>query len=172
MPHLGLGALTSSLETRPPATLKRVPMFPPHSESIWFAREPMYLEWVKFRAICAKWVSSTRRRRWSPRKASLKAENKARRSASCTLGICSAASNAVVWGRPSKRPSTQHPKYATSKTAASKVRNIQNASKIGYIGSVHNVQNRNIQNRNIQKRIIQKRNIQGRSIQSTQRPST
>ena len=53
-----------------------------------------------------------------------------------------------------------------SKTAASKVHNIQGTSKIAWLGGVHNIPNHNIQDRGIQKRIIQNCSVQVRNIQT------
>ena len=95
MPHAGLGTCTSSGQTRPPATCNSLSRLPPHSTSIWLTMEPVLHADVMLSAIRAMPLNKTQRRRWSPRKASLKALNNARRSTDCTLGIFSAARSAV-----------------------------------------------------------------------------
>ena len=94
-PQRGRGVCTNSRSTRPPATRNSVARLPPHSESIKFTKEPVLLAEVALRETRAKLLNSTQRSRCSPRNASLKALNNARRSTVCTLGICSAASSAV-----------------------------------------------------------------------------
>ena len=98
--------------------------------------------------------------------------------------VLMAVRGVAVSGWVLKHPRAWHPIYAASKTAASDVHNLQETSKIAFIGSIRNVQNRNIQNRSIQNRGIQNwmnikaskiitsnfQSIQNRSIQRSQPP--